>query len=388
MIYMDHSATTPVDARVWAVMEPYFSKKYGNASSLHSAGQEAKRAMEEAREQCAAVLHADPAEIYFTSGGTESNNTAVKGTAFARKKEGKHIITVETEHDCVLNACKWLESRGLAVTYLGVDKDGLIDCGDLESSLRDDTILVSIMHANNEIGTVQEMEEIGKIVGDSNAYLHTDAVQTVTKLPIDVDKMGIDMLSLSSHKIFGPKGVGCLYKRKGTTIDPLMHGGGHEHGMRSGTENVAGIVGFGEAMKFGEEDRPTVMPRLEKLRDKIIRSVMKIDNTLLNGHPEKRLPINANFSFKFIEGESLILMLDAKGIAASTGSACSSQSLEPSHVLCATGLKPEEAHGSLRLTLGKDNTEKDVDYLLEVLPEIVGNLREISPFKKNYDEFD
>jgi len=388
MIYMDHSATTPVDKRVLEFMLPYFDKKYGNASSLHSMGQEAKKALGEAREKIAKVINADPSEIYFTSGGTESNNFAIKGIAFANKDKGKHIITTKIEHDCVLNTCKWLEKIGFEVTYLDVDRYGLIDSGDLEASLRDDTILVSIMHANNEIGTIQDMEEIGKIVGESNAYLHTDAVQSVTKIPIDVKKMNVDMLSISSHKIFGPKGVGCLYIRKGVKIDPLMHGGGHEGGLRSGTENIAGIAGFGEAMKIGEEERPKIMPRLEKLRDKIIDNVLKIDNTFLNGHPKKRLPINANFSFRFIEGESLVLLLDSRGIEASTGSACSSKSLEPSHVLLAIGLKPEDAHGSLRITLGKDNTEKDVDYLLKVLPEIVSELREMSPFKKDYGEFE
>ncbi len=385
-IYMDHSATTPVDDRVMDVMKPYFSEKYGNASSLHTLGQNAQRAMEDAREKVAKVIHAKPSEIYFTSGGTESNNTAIKGTAFARKEEGTHIVTTKIEHDCILNACKWLEKRGFEVTYLNVDENGLIDHGDLESSLREETILVSIMHANNEIGTLQDMKKIGEIVRDSNAYLHTDAVQSVTKLPIDVDEMGVDMLTVSSHKLYGPKGVGCLFARKGITIDPLLHGGGHERGLRSGTENIAGIVGFGEAMRLGEEERPDVIPRIEKMRDKIIKNVLEIDNTYLNGHPTKRLPINANFSFKFIEGESLVLSLDSKGIETSTGSACSSKSLKPSHVLLAIGLKPEEAHGSLRLTLGKDNTEEDVDYLLEVLPEVVGNLREISPFKKDYGE--
>ena len=388
MIYMDHSATTPVDKRVLDFMLPYFGEKYGNASSLHSLGQEAKKAIEEARVKVAKVIHADPSEIYFTSGGTESNNFAIKGVSFADKDKGKHIITTKIEHDCVLNTCKWLEKRGFEVTYLDVDKHGLIDIGDLESSLREDTILVSITHANNEIGTVQDMEEIGKTVKESNAYFHTDAVQSVTKLPVDVKKMRLDMLSISSHKIFGPKGVGCLYIRKGVKIDPLAHGGGHEGGLRSGTENVSGIVGFGEAMKIGEEERPKAMPRLQKLRDKIIDNVLKIDNTWLNGHPQKRLPINANFSFKFIEGESLVLLLDAKGIEASTGSACSSKSLKPSHVLLAIGLKPEEAHGSLRLTLGKDNTEKDADYLLEVLPEVVSELRKMSPFKKDYGGFE
>ena len=386
-VYLDHSATSAVDPRVVEVMLPFFNKEYGNASSLHQLGQEAHQALEEARGKVAQVLHCDPKEVIFTSGGTESNNTALKGAAFAQLAKGgkKHLIASTIEHDCVLNAFKWLEKIGFEVTFVPVDKYGLVKPEALEDAIRKDTLLVSVMHANNEIGTVQDIKELGKIAHEHGAYFHTDAVQSITKLPLDVKEMNVDMLSVSSHKIHGPKGAGCLYVKKGTKIDPLMHGGGHERGFRSGTENVSGIVGFGEAVKIGEEERPTVMPHITKLRDKLIKGTLEIENSWLNGHPEKRLPINAHFCFRFIEGESLILRLDMKGIFASTGSACSSKSLEPSHVLLAIGLPPEDAHSSLRLTLGRDNTEKDIDYTLEVLPEVVADLRKISPFKGSYE---
>lgn len=387
-VYLDHSATSAVDPRVIKVMLPFFDEEYGNASSLHEEGQKAHEALEEARKKVSQVLHAEPAEIIFTSGGTESNNTALKGAAFAALRENKgkkHIITSQIEHDCVLNACRWLEKTGFEVTYFPVDKYGLANLEQLEEAIRKDTLLVSIMHANNEIGTVQDIKEIGALAHEHGVLFHTDAVQSVTKLLIDVEAMNVDMLSLSSHKIHGPKGVGCLYVKKGTKIDPIMHGGGHERGFRSGTENVSGIVGFAEAMRLGEEERPKEMPRIEKLRDKLIKGALEIENSWLNGHPEKRLPINAHFCFKFIEGESLILRLDMKGISASTGSACSSKSLDPSHVLLAIGLPPEDAHSSLRLTLGRDNTKEDIDYTLEVLPEVVAALRKISPFKNSYE---
>lgn len=379
---MDHAATTPVRKEVLKAMQPYFSKKFGNASSLHRWGQEAKQALENSRIQIAKVIGANPEEIVFTSGGTESNNLALKGLAFASKK--KHIITSSIEHHCVLNACEWLEKQGFSVTYLPVDKYGLISLGDLENSIKKDTLVVSIMHANNEIGTIEPIKEIGKICREKGVLFHTDAVQTFGKIPINVRKMNIDLLSVSSHKIYGPKGVGCLYVRSGIKIEPLAHGGGHEHGLRSGTENVSGIVGFGHAAELAKKEMKKEAERLTKLRDYLIRNVLKIPNSYLNGHPKKRLPNNANFWFKFIEGESLVLHLDAKGIAASTGSACSSKSLEPSHVLLAIGLRHEEAHGSLRLTLGRSNNKKHVDYVLKVLPQIVKKLREISPFKKSY----
>ncbi|MCD6557565.1 MAG: cysteine desulfurase NifS [Candidatus Aenigmarchaeota archaeon] len=386
-IYMDHAATTPVDKRVFEVMRPFFSDKFGNASSIHAIGQEASDALEKSRKKLASVLNADPAEIIFTSGGTESNNFALKGTAFANRKKGKHIITTKIEHDCVLNSAKWLERQGFDVTYLPVDRYGLVDLNELEKSIRKDTILISVMHANNEIGTIEPIEDIAKIASERNIYFHTDAVQTTGKLKIDVKRLNVDMLSISSHKLFGPKGVGALFVRSGTKIDALLHGGGHERGMRSGTENVAGIVGFAEAVKIADKEREREMPRIAKMRDKLIKEILdNIPDSYLTGHPKKRLPINASFYFKFIEGESLILKLDDKGIEASTGSACSSKSLKPSHVLLATGLKPEDAHGSLRLTLGKDNTTEEIDYVIKSVSEAVEELRKISPFKKSFEK--
>jgi cysteine desulfurase len=386
-VYLDHSATSAVDPKVLEVMLPFFDREYGNASSLYDQGQIAHAALEEAREKVSRVINADSGEIVFTSGGTESNNTALKGAAFAARAEGKkkHIITSQIEHDCVLNTCKWLEKIGFDITYFPVDRYGLVNLEHLEEAIRKDTLLISIMHANNEIGTIQDIKEIGALAHEHGVFFHTDAVQSVTKVPVDVKDMNVDMLSVSSHKIHGPKGVGCLYVKKGTKIDPLMHGGGHEKGFRSGTENVSGIVGFAEAVRIGEAERPKEMKRIEKLRDRLIQGVLEIENSWLNGHPEKRLPINAHFCFKFIEGESLILRLDMKGISASTGSACSSKSLKPSHVLLAIGLPPEDAHSSLRLTLGRDNSKEDIDYTLEVLPDVVADLREISPFKNSYE---
>lgn len=386
-VYLDHSATSAVDPRVLEAMLPFFDRKYGNASSLHGDGRDAASALQEARTKVASAINAEPEEIVFTSGGTESNNTALKGVAFAALTKGldrKHIITSQIEHDCVLNASRWLENIGFEVTYFPVDKYGLVDLEQLEAAIRKDTLLISIMHANNEIGTVQDITAIGALAHEHDIYFHTDAVQSITKLPIDVKAMNIDMLSVSSHKIHGPKGVGCLFIKKGTAISPLMHGGGHERGFRSGTENVSGIVGFSEAVRIGEEERPAVMPKIQELRDTLIKGTLEIENSWLNGHPEKRLPINAHFCFRFIEGESLVLRLDLKGISASTGSACSSKSLEPSHVLLAIGLPPEDAHSSLRLTLGRDNTEADIEYTLEVLPEVVADLRKMSPFKDSY----
>jgi cysteine desulfurase len=387
-VYLDHSATSAVDPRVIEAMMPFFDMRYGNASSLHVMGQQANQALEDARKTVAQNLHCNPEEMIFTSGGTESNNTALKGAAFARLRKGKkgHLIASTIEHDCVLNTCQWLESLGFTVTYVPVDRYGLVSPESLEESITKDTFLVSIMHANNEIGTIQDIKELAQIAHEHDVLFHTDAVQSVTKVPVDVKDMGVDMVSVSSHKIHGPKGVGCLYVKKGTTIDPLMHGGGHEKGFRSGTENVSGIVGFVKALAIGEEERPKEMPRVERLRDELIDGVSTIENSWLNGHPKKRLPINAHFCFKFIEGESLVLRLSGKGIYGSTGSACSSKSLKPSHVLLAIGLPPEDAHSSLRLTLGRDNNEEDIQYTLKVLPEVVADLRKISPFKTSFQE--
>lgn len=381
-IYLDYAATTPVDARVLQAMKPYFSKKFGNASSLHRSGQEAKKALEESRKKVAELINADNGEIVFTSSGTESDNLSVKGVAFANKEKGKHIIVSKIEHDAILESCKWLNIEGFEITYLPVDKYGFVDTKELESSIRKDTILVSVMHANNEIGTIEPIEEIGKICREHDVYFHTDAVQTFGKIGIDVKKMNIDLLSASSHKIYGPKGVGLLYVREGIKIEPLMHGGGHESGLRSSTENIAGIVGFAAACDIAKKEMKNDATKQTRLRDYLIKNVLKIEYSHLNGHPVKRLPNNTNFWFDFIEGESLVTHLDFHGIAASTGSACSSKSLEPSHVLTAIGLKHEEAHGSLRMTLGRQTTKIDIDYVLKILPGIVNRLREISPLKK------
>ena len=379
---MDYASTTPVDKRVIKAMEPYFNEKFGNTMSIHSAGRAAKNALEDSREKVASLMNANPKEVIFTGSATEANNFALKGVAFANKKKGNHIIVSKIEHDCVLNSARWLEKQGFKVTYLDVDKYGLVDPKEVEKAITKDTILVSVMHANNEIGTIEPIEEIGKICRKKGVYFHSDAAQSFGKIPIDVKKMNIDLLTVNAHKMYGPQGVGALYVRSGVVIDPLLHGGGHEFGLRSSTTNVPGVVGFGVAAELRKKEMDKEAKFLTKLRDKLIEGVLKIENSHLNGHPTKRLPNNANFSFDFIEGEALVLHLDMKGIDASTGSACSSSSLEPSHVLTAIGLKHEQAHGSLRLSLGKENTEKDIDYVLKVLPPIVKNLRMISPFKK------
>ena len=382
-IYLDYAATTPVDPRVVKAMLPYFSEKFGNTMSLHSFGQEAKEALEESREAVANLLGAKPQEIIFTGSATESNNLALKGIALANRDRGRHIIISPIEHACVMESSKWLESQGFEITRLKVDKYGLVSPDDVKKAIKKNTILVSIMHANNEIGTIEPIEEIGKICREKGIYFHTDAAQSFGKIPIDVNKMNIDLMTVSSHKMYGPKGAAALFIRKGTKIEPLIHGGGHESGLRSSTVNVAAIVGFAEAARICEREMKKEAKREIKLRDKLIKGVLeKIEGSYLNGHPRERLPNNINFSFPGIEGESLIMQLDFLGIAASTGSACSSEKLEPSHVLLAIGLKPEQAHGSLRLSLGKWTKEKDINYVLEVLPKVVKRLREISPFKR------
>lgn len=383
-IYMDHAATTPVRNEVLKAMQPYLSKKFGNPSSLHFSGQEAKHALEESRAKVAGIINTKPSEIIFTSGGTEANNLALIGTAFANRSKGKHLITTKIEHHAILDVCKWLEKQGFDITYLPVDKQGMIDTTKVEDAIRSETILVSIMHANNEIGTIQDIAEIGKICREKGVYFHTDAVQAVGKIPIDVNKMNIDMLSMSSHKLYGPKGVGALFVKSGVKIESVIHGGGQEFGLRSGTENIPGIVGFAKAAELAKKEMRQESKRLITLRDRLIKGLLKIENSWLNGHPTKRLPNNVHLCFKFIEGEALVLSLSDLGIAASTGSACSSKSLEPSHVLLALGLKHEEAHGSLRLTLGRYNSKEDVDYVVKGLPGIVNKLRKISPFKKNW----
>jgi cysteine desulfurase len=383
-VYMDYAATTPVDPRVFEIMKPYFSKKFGNSMSLYYLGREAKDALEESREKVAGLMNADVNDVIFTGSATESDNMALKEIAFANKEKGKHIIVSAIEHHAVLDTAKWLQKQGFELTLLPVDKYGFVNLEKLESSIRKDTILVSIMHANNEIGTIEPVEEVGKICKEKEVYFHTDATQSFGKIPIDVKKMNIDLLTCNAHKMYGPKGVGALFIRNDIKIEPLLHGGGHEFGLRSSTVNTVGIVGFAAAVDIAKKEMATDAKRMTKLRDILIEKVLKIENSHLNGHPKIRLPNNTNFWFAYIEGESLILHLDMKGVAASTGSACSSESLEPSHVLVAIGLKHEEAHGSLRLTIGRYTTKEEVDYVAEVLPGIVENLRKISPFKRGY----
>ncbi len=377
-IYMDHSSTTPVDSEVAGAMLPYFSDRFGNPSSLYSIGREARRAMEDARAKVADLIGAKKEEIIFTGSGTESDNLAIKGSAYRNRKKGDHIITSSIEHHAVLHTCKYLETQGFKVTYLPVSKEGLVNPADVEEAITSKTILITIMHANHEIGTIQPVEEIGKLAKEKNIPFHTDAIQSAGNLPLNVDTMGVSLLSMSAHKMYGPKGVGALYIRKGTGLEPLIHGGGHERDIRSGTENVPGIVGFGKAAQLAKERLPEAA-KISHLRDSLIKGVLEIKDSFLNGHPVKRLPNNVNVRFSFIEGESMILNLDMKGVAASTGSACSSKSLEPSHILLATGLKHEEAHGSLRFTLGRGNMQEDVDYVVSELPGIVNKLRMISP---------
>ena len=364
-------------------MAPYISEKYGNASSIHSFGREARMAVDGARESVATLVGANSSEIVFTSGGTESDNLAIKGVALHRSRGKGHIVTSKIEHHAVLAPCEFLKNAGFDVTVLPVSTDGFVDPADVEEAVRDDTILVSVMMANSEIGTIQPVREIGRIAHEKGALFHTDAVQAAGKMTIDVNRDGIDLLSLSSHKIHGPKGVGALYVKRGTKMEPLLHGGGHERGLRSSTENVPGIVGFGKATEIALRDMDETTEKMRSLRDRIIRTVPEtIPDSYLNGHAVKRLVNNAHLRFDFIEGEGLVLHLDMMGIAASTGSACSTGSLEPSPVLLALGLRHEQAHGSLRITLGRENNHEEVDYFLEVLPGIVSKLRVISPFAK------
>lgn len=378
MIYLDHAATTPVRSEVLDAMRPYFSEHFGNPSSLHSYGLDARVAVEQARQHVASAIGAAPQEIVFTSGGTESDNLALRGV-LRRGSNKDHIITSTIEHPAVLETCKFIEKLGHEVTYVSVDHGGRVNPAEVEDAIQENTRLISIMHANNEIGSIQPIGEVGAIAASHGVYMHTDAVQSVGKIPVNVKELNVQMLSISSHKIYGPKGVGCLYVQKGTKLTPLIFGGGHERGLRSGTENVSGIVGFGEAMRLAIEDF-AINKRIQKLREGLIDAILRdIPATQLNGGRKHRLPNNANFSFSYIEGESLLLRLNAKGIAGSTGSACSSKKLEPSHVLLAIGLNPVDAHGSLRLTLGRETTDADVRYVSEVLPGIVNELRKMSP---------
>ena len=379
-IYMDHAATTYTKSEVLEEMLPFFTENFGNPSSIHKFGRDALKHVDIARIRVAKALGAEPSEIYFTAGGSEADNWAIKGAAYANKSKGNHIITTNFEHHALLHTCEYLEKEGFEVTYLPVDEHGLVSIEDVRNAITDKTILISIMYANNEIGTIQPIAEIGKLARDKGIYFHTDAVQAVGSMKIDVKEQNIDMLSLSAHKFYGPKGIGVLYVRKGIKLINFVHGGAQERGRRAGTENVPGIVGLGKAIELATENLEEQSKRLLNLRDRLINGVMeKIPYTRLNGHPVKRLPGNVNFSFQFIEGEALLLNLDMKGIAGSSGSACTSGSLDPSHVLLAIGLPHEIAHGSLRLTLGAVNTEEDIDYVLEVLPEIVYKLRQMSP---------
>ena len=382
LIYVDHAATTPVREEVLSAMLPYFSGAFGNPSGLYTVAQEARKAVDDSREAVARCLSARMSEVVFTSGGTESDNAAVKGVAFAMRNVGKHVITTAVEHHAVLHACHQLEQFGFDVTYLPVDEYGLVDPDDVGRAITDQTVLVSVMLANNEIGTVQPISDISRVVKAEAARrgqtitMHTDAVQGGTFLDLDVKVLGVDMLSLSAHKFYGPKGVGALYVRRGTPFEPLQIGGGQERQRRSGTENVPGIVGMAEALRLAAEDRESESKRLAGLRDKIAAGIgQAVEDVYFNGHPTHRLPNNVNVSFKGVEGEPVLLGLDFAGISASSGSACSSASLEPSHVLLAIGRSADVAQGSLRITLGRDNTEDDADYLLSVLPEIVGKLR-------------
>lgn len=378
-IYLDNAATTAVAPEVLEAMLPYFTTVYGNPSSIHATGREAHKAVDQARRQVAAAIGAQPQEIYFTAGGSESDNWAIKGTAFARQSKGNHIITTAIEHHAVLHTCAWLEKHGFEVTYLPVDSDGLVNPADVEKAITDKTILISVMMANNEIGTIEPIKEIGQIARAHKILFHTDAVQAVGAIPVDVNDLGVDMLSMSGHKFHGPKGIGALYIRKGVRIDTLIHGGAQERGLRAGTENLPGIVGIGKAIELATAHLEENARRMTALRDKLIDGIMeRVEDVRLNGHRTRRLPNNCNVSIRYIEGEAMLLRLDLAGIAASSGSACTSGSLDPSHVLLAIGLPHEIAHGSLRMTLGTDTTEADIDQVLDTLPGIVKNLRDMS----------
>ena len=382
-IYLDYAATTPTHPDVVKAMLPYFTEKFGNPSAIYACAQETKAAIEDARSKVAQLLGARDEEIVFTSGGTEANNFAIKGTAYANKRKGNHIITNVIEHHAVLETCHFLEKMGYQLTILPVDSYGRVSPDDVRNAITPKTILITIMMANNEIGTIQPIAEISKIAREAGVYLHTDAVQTACHLPINVDELGVDMLSMSAHKFYGPKGVGALYIRKGTRLVSFMHGGGQERNRRASTENVPGIVGMGKAVELAMDEMDTEAKRITRLRDKLIKDLFnRIDPLRLNGHPQKRLPNNVNISIAFVEGEAICLNLDVEGICASTGSACSSGSLEPSHVMLALKLPPEEMRSSIRFSLGKWTTDEEIEYVLDVLPRIVSKLRAMSPLLK------
>jgi cysteine desulfurase len=379
-IYLDHAATTYTSKEVLNEMLPFFTEYFGNPSSVHQFGREVKKSIDVARDRVAKAIGALPEEIYFTAGGSEADNLAIKGVAYANKNKGNHIITTKIEHPAVIETCEQLAKEGFEITFLDVDHYGLVNPEDVRKAIKDNTILISVMYANNEIGTIQPITEIAKIANEKKVYFHTDAVQAIGSVRINVQEQKIDMLSMAGHKFYGPKGIGALYVRKGVKLVSIIHGGSQERKRRAGTENVPGIVGMGKAIEIAHQKLDENNSRITMLRDKLINEIMaKVPHTRLNGHPENRLPNNTSFCFEFIEGESLLLNLDIKGIAGSSGSACSSGSLEPSHVLLAIGLSHEIAHGSLRLSLGEVNTEEDIDYVLQVLPEIVDRLRQMSP---------
>lgn len=382
--YVDYAATTPTHPDVVKAMLPYFTEEFGNPSSIYSYGLEAKEALDVARGKVARLIGARDEEIVFTGGGTEADNTALEGVAFSSEPKGNHIITSSIEHHAVSETCKFLEKRGFSITYLPVDKYGVVDPGEVKKAITGKTVLISIMHANNEVGTIEPIAEIGKVAKEAGICFHTDAVQTVGHIPVDVNELGVDLLSASAHKLYGPKGVGALYIRKGTRLTPFLHGGDQEKKRRASTENVPGIVGFGKAAELARQEMDGEIRRLTGLRDRLIKGLLeRVEHVHLNGHPQQRLPNNVNVSFGFIEGESILLNLDLEGICVSTGSACTSSSLEPSAVLLAMCLSHELAHGSVRLTMGKWNTEADIDRILEVTPRVVAKLRAMSPLLKN-----
>ena len=380
MVYLDNAATTPLNTAAISAMTHVMTETFGNPSSLHAYGRQASKELREAREEMAKQFEVPTRKLIFTSGGTEGNNTAIKGYALANQAKGKHLITTAIEHHAILHTCQFLETQGYEVTYLPVDEYGKVSLEDVKNAIRPDTILISVMFANNEIGTIEPIAEIGKIAHEHGIIFHTDAVQAVGHVPIDVKAMNIDLLSMSGHKFYGPKGIGALYIKKGVKIGPFIHGGAQERNRRAGTENVPGIVGMGLALELAVNELNEEMARLKKLREKLIHGILdNIPYARLNGHPEDRLPGNVNISFEYIEGESILLLLDMKGICASSGSACTSGSLDPSHVLLAIGLPHEKAHGSIRLTMGHFTTEEQVDYVIEAFPPIINRLRQMSP---------
>ncbi len=379
MLYLDHAASTPLAPEVLEAMMPFLTEHYGNPTSLHQAGRASRRAIDTARAEVAELIGAEPFQIVFTGGGTAANNLAIKGVAESRKSHGRHIITSTIEHPAILNACRWLETQGFEVSYIDVDQYAQLDPEDIKNVLRDDTILVSLMLGNNEVGTLQPLADIGQILKDHPAYFHTDAVQAIGHLPIDVDELGVDLLSLTGHKFYGPKGVGALFVREGIELDPILHGGGQERNLRSGTENIAGIVGLGAAAKLGRETMSETQSRITTLRDRLISETLsQIEGSHLLGHPTERLPGSVSLAFEDLMGESLLLKLDMEGICVSTGSACSSGHMDPSHVLVAMGLSNELGNGSVRITLGRSTTDQDIDRVLDILPDAVDQVRKMA----------